>query len=232
LGAAPGFAFVQSDATTAKGVTASKTHQVLLLVGSDYYLPIAIDDQPVPEDERRSELQRLRHDVQRRRRESPERSAKRSEEYRRIRDQNGVSLREFTQAFNFTAAAEETVNGRIAYVFDARPRPNYHPAARSGKILAGMQGRLWIDEQTLHWINAEAEALRPVSVVGIFARALPGTKMEMEMTPVSDSVWLVSRFVLELKLSVVRRKSSKTTETTFRDYEPAAHALTKALFAN
>ena len=51
--AAPGFAFVQRDVTTSKGTATRKTHQVFMIAGSDYYMPIAIDDQPIP---RRSTL--------------------------------------------------------------------------------------------------------------------------------------------------------------------------------
>jgi len=227
--AAPGFAFVQRDVTTAKGVTTSRTHQVFMIAGSDYYMPIAIDDKPLAEDQRKQELQRLRQEVERRQKETPEQAARRSAQYRKIRDQNGVLLREFTQALDFTAAVEETVDGRIAYVFDAHPRANYHPPNRTAKILSGMQGRLWIDKETCHWLKAEAEALKPVSVFGIFARISPGTRMELEMTPVTDSFWFASRFVLQLKLSVLWHKTVKTEETTYRDYRPAADALRQAL---
>jgi hypothetical protein len=50
--AAPGFAFVQRDLTTSRGVTTSKTHQVFIISGSDYYMPIATDDEPLPADQR------------------------------------------------------------------------------------------------------------------------------------------------------------------------------------
>ncbi len=229
--AAPDFAFVQRDVTTAKGVTTSKTHQVFLIEGSDYYMPIAIGDQSLSENQQREQLQRLRQEVERRKCETSEQAAKRSEQYLRIRDQNGVLLREFTQAFDFTTAGEETVNGHLTYVFAARPRAGYRPPNRTAKILTGMKGRLWVDKETYHWVKADAEAIKPVSVFGIFARVMPGTRMELEMAPVTDSVWLVSRLVLDLKLSVFWHKSSRTTETTFREYRPAADALRQAIAA-
>jgi len=74
--------------------------------------------------------------------------------------------------------------------------------------------------------------LKPVSVFGFFAKVLPATKMELEMTPVTDSVWLISRFDVDLRLSVLWHKSIKETDTTFSHYEPAGAALAQALAAS
>jgi hypothetical protein len=112
---------------------------------------------------------------------------------------------------------------------DASPLAGYKPPNRTAKILTGMQGRLWVDKDTFHWVKAEAQAIKPVSVFGLFAKVLPGTKMELEMIPVTDSIWLVSRFAVDLRLSILWRKSTKTTDSTFSDYRPAAAALTEAL---
>jgi len=227
--AAPRFAFIQRDVTTSKGVTTSRTQQVFMVAGSDYYVPIAIDGEPLPEAERQEQLNRLKQEVRQRERETPEQAAKRSETYRKVREQNGILLNQFTLAFDFFPAGMETVDGRLAYVFDARPRPGYHPPNRTAKILTGMQGRLWIDKETFHWLKAEAELLKPVSVFGFFAKVLPGTRMELEMTPVTPSVWQVSRFAVDLKTSILWRRSNKMTETDFSDYQPAGPALAKAL---
>ncbi|MGB6943036.1 MAG: hypothetical protein WBE37_11615 [Bryobacteraceae bacterium] len=62
----------------------------------------------------------------------------------------------------------------------------------------------------------------------MFARVLPGTRTELEMTPVIDSIWLVNRFAVNLQIAIFWRKFVKESELTFRDYRPAATALTKA----
>ena len=82
-----------------------------------------------------------------------------------------------------------------------------------------------------HWVKEEAEVLKPVSIFGIFARMLAGTKTKLEMIPVTESVWLVSRFAVDMKLSTFWRKSTKATDSTFSDYQPAAAALAQALKA-
>ena len=227
--AAPGFAFVQRDVTTSKGMTTCKTHQVFMISGADYYMPVAVEDNPLSVDQQKLELQRLKKEVDRRSEETPAEVQQRAEQYRKTREQNGTLLSEFTRAFDFTLAGEETINGHATYVLNARPRAAYHAPNRTAKILTGMQGRLWIDKESFHWVKAEAEVMKSVSVFGLFAKALPGTKMELEMTPVTDSVWLVSRFVADLRLSILWWKSAKATESTFSGYRPAAAALAEAL---
>ncbi len=227
--AAPGFAFIQRDLMASKGITSIKTHQVFMIAGSDYYMPIAIDDEPIPADQQKLELERLKQEVDRRGHETAEEAEQRSEQYHKLRQQNGILLNEFTKAFSFTLAGEETINDHPAYVLDARPRAGYQPPNRTAKVLTGMKGRLWIDKESFHWVKAEAEVRKPVSVFGLFARVLPGTRMELEMTPVTDSVWLVSRFAVDMRLSVFWRKSTRASETTFTHYQPAAAALAQAL---
>jgi hypothetical protein len=53
--------------------------------------------------------------------------------------------------------------------------------------------------------------------------------MELEMVPVTDSVWLVSRFAVDMRLSILWRKSAGATESVFNRYRPAAAALAEAL---
>jgi hypothetical protein len=229
--AAPGFSFIQRDATITKGITTSKTQQVFMIEGSDYYMPIAINDQPVTPDQQKLELKGLREEVERRSRESPEQAEKRSEQYRKTREQNGILIEEFTNAFHFTLAGEETVSGHACYVLEAKPKQGYQPPNRTAKVLTGMQGRLWVDQASFHAVKAEADVLKPVSIFGLFARVLPGTKMELEMTPVTDSIWQVSRFAVKMRLSIFWRKSSRETESTFSGYRPASAALGTPSFA-
>jgi N-acyl-L-homoserine lactone synthetase len=74
-------------------------------------------------------------------------------------------------------------------------------------------------------------SLKPVSIFGLFAKVLPGTRLELEMMPVTDSVWMVSRFAVDTRVSILGRKSVKTTESTFSNYEPAAAPFERAVKA-
>jgi len=104
-----------------------------MIEGSDYYMPIAIDAQPLPADQQTAELQRLKEEVARRSREALQEARQRSEQYRKTREQNGILLREFTGAFDFTFSEQETVDGHVCYVLDAMPRASYRrPTEQQG----------------------------------------------------------------------------------------------------
>jgi len=92
-----------------------------------------------------------------------------------------------------------------------------------------MQGRMWVDNQDFHWLKAEAEVLKPVSILGIAVRVLPGTHMELQMAPVSSSVWLVSRFTVAVKASLLWMSTEQASVTTWSGYRPAAAALADEL---
>ena len=58
----------------------------------------------------------------------------------------------------------------------------------------------------------------PVSIYGIFARVLPGTRMELRMQRITDSLWLVSRFSMDLVLSKFWLHATQRTVSTYSDY--------------
>ena len=229
--AAPAFSFIQRDLTVSKGTITRKTHRVFNISGSDYYMPIAVNDVPLPAAQEEMELRRLKEEVDRRTNETSKEAQHRAEQYYRAREQNGILLLEFTKALDFTLVGEEMINGHATYVLDATPRPSYQPPNRTARILTGMHGRLWIEKESFHWVKGDAEVLKPISIFGFFARVLPGTQLKLEMVPVNESVWLVSRFAVDMKVSTFWRKSTKSTDSTFSDYQPAPAALAQALRA-
>src|ERR1019366_2484639 len=79
--AAPAFAFVQRDVSASKGVTTRKTHHVFTISGSDYYMPIATNDEFLPGDQQERELRRLQEEVDRRSHETTKEAQRRSEQY-------------------------------------------------------------------------------------------------------------------------------------------------------
>src|SRR5436190_5563828 len=88
-----------------------------------------------------------------------------------------------------------------------------------------MRGRVWIDKDDYHWVRAEASVVAPVSIFGIFVRVLPGTHMEIEMAPVTDSTWLVRQFSMTLALSKFWFHSTQATSSTYSSYSPNGPVL-------
>jgi hypothetical protein len=225
----PGFAFVERDAETSKHVTRIKTHRVFMIDGSDYYMPVAVDDKPYTAEQLAQERQKLAEEIRRRDHETPKERQHRSERYWKERNQTGTLLDQYVKAFDFHLVGEEFVNGHAACVLEAKPRLDYRPPNREARILTGMQGRLWIDSQDFHWVKAEADVLKPVSILGIAVRVLPGTHMELEMAPVSQTLWLVSCFTVTVKASILWMNAEQGDVTNWSQYRPAAAALTEEL---
>jgi hypothetical protein len=224
------FADIEGDEVEKDGKTTSKTFQVVMIAGSDYYLPAAIDDRPLSPDETKSELEKLRNEVRRRDNESPDARRDRVEHYRRQRAENGALLLEFPKAFSFELLREEVINGHAAYVLAAAPRTRTGPLSRAAKVLAGTRGTLWVDKETFHPIRAEGTAFTSVPVFGILAHVLQGTHLEFELAPVNDSTWLISQLSMELRLSkFFFFRSTRKTRSVFSNYRPNAEVLAQLL---
>ena len=124
-------------------------------------------------------------------------------------------------AFQFQLAGEAAVDGHACWVLDAAPKPGYRPATREGRILEGMKGRLWVDQQTYQWVKVHAEVVRPVSLHGFLAKVAPGTEFDLEQAPVTDNLWLAKRFSVQVKASALGILNEDSTEIdTYRDYRP------------
>ena len=52
-------------------------------------------------------------------------------------------------------------------------------------MLTGLKGKLWIDESSFRWGKVEAEAVKPVSIVGFLARMEAGTQFELQECPIN-----------------------------------------------
>jgi len=221
----PSFAFVERDAETTKHGTTVSLNRVFMIEGSDYYMPIAFNEKPLTEEQLAGEHEKLAQEVNKRNRETESQRRRRSDRYWKERNQNGVLLQEYLKAFHFTIAGEEMVNGYSTCVLDARPKPDYHPPNLEAKILTGMQGRLWVEERGFHWAKAEAEVLKPVSILGVAVKVLPGTHMQLLMSPVNSSLWLASSFTVSVKASIVWMSTERSEAVSWCEYRPADKAL-------
>ena len=191
-----------------------------MIAGSDYYLPIAIDDQPLSSDERKAELHKLKSEVERRNSESPSARRDRVEKYKKQQDENGALLLEFPKAFLFELQGEEMKDGHLAYVLAATPRKRSESGlSRAAKVLSGVRGTVWIHKETFHAIRGVCDVVTPVPIYGILARVLPGTHISLGMAPVSGSTWLISDLSMTLTVAkFIWFKSKQVTRSTYTGY--------------
>jgi hypothetical protein len=151
--------------------------------------------------------------------ESQQERDKRIEQYNKERRRDHSMLLELTQAFDFKLMDQTTVNGRAVYVIRASPRKGYRPANAEGKVLTGMQGRLWIDKETFQWVKVTARVIHPVTIEGFLARVEPGTYFELEKAPLDRSVWLPKHFAMKSRAKIIGLWSRMRQEDdTFFDY--------------
>jgi hypothetical protein len=215
----PDYSFIERDEVEKNGMVTSKTSRVVYIEGSDYFLPIAINDQPLPPERENTELEKLRNEIKRRDAETPEARRQRIEKYRKQRDENEALVLDFPDAFDFTLVREETMNGYSAYVLSGMPKKRTGPLSLAAKVLSGMRGTAWVDKEHFHAIRVECDVVRAVPIYGILAKVLPGTHIEFGMAPVTESTWLIDE--LSMRLAVAKLglfKSTQLTHSTYSDY--------------
>jgi hypothetical protein len=224
--AAPDYDFTERDVVQKSG-QASKTSRVMMIEGSPYYKLVAVNDRPLDPSRSSEEERKLRQEIAKRQRESPAERKKRVVEYQRERHQDEALMREMTRAFDYRIAGEETAGGRRCFVLESSPRRDYRPPSRETRVLTGMRGRLWVDEQDYQWVKVVAEVFRPVAFGLFVAHVEPGTRFTLEQRPVAANLWLPSHFSMQVKANVMRLWSRNSTDDeSYSDYRRAGQAAT------
>lgn len=197
--AVPGYEYLETDEQKDGG---TKTFQELMILGSRYERLVAINGQPLSSQQEVHEQQKLNAEIDRRREESPQEKEKRLAKDEQERRRDHALILEVPKAFNFEYLEEKELAGRQCYVLLAKPKAGYRPPNRETEVLKGAEGRIWIDKETYNWVKAEAEVIRPVSIVAYLARVEPGTRFELNMAPLSDDLWMPSHFAMKARAKV------------------------------
>lgn len=214
----PSYSDVERDVDQKAGDRTDRSYEVFLMDGSNYRKLVAIDGQPLSAAQQKQEEQKMRHELARRRAESPEMRAARIRKYQADRDHDHLLMTQMAVAFTFRLLGREKLQGHDTYVLDAEPNPKYRPVNREAKVLTGMHGKMWIDAAHFHWVRVEAEVFRPVTFAGFLARVGPGTRFELTNEPVGDDIWQPSEFRMSVVASVLFFSKNSTSTQIFKDY--------------
>jgi hypothetical protein len=216
--AAPAYSYSERDVQGG----GTRTSEVTMITGSPYYRLVAVNGRPLTPEEQAKEQQKLEKVTAQRCGESKQERGERIAKYENERSRDHQLMDEMTKAFNFKLVGEQKSGPFEVYVLKATPQPGYQPANRETKVLTGMQGELWIDKQTFHWVKVEAEVIHPVSVVGFVARVEPGTRFELQNAPVANGIWLPEHFAMKSRARIFFLYTSKNQEDeTYFDYHQA-----------
>jgi hypothetical protein len=197
----------------------TKTYEVTMQYGTPYERLIAINGKDLTPAQKSEQQRKFDKVMAQRRSESAHQRAARIAKFKAERKRDHAMLTQLTKAFNFTSQGEQQLGAYKVYVLKATPRPGYHPTDRDTRVLPGMEGTLWIDKQSYQWVKVEAHVIHPVAIIGFIARVEPGTRFELEKTPVDDNIWLSKHFSMTATAKVLSLVSHHSQEDdTFFNY--------------
>lgn len=198
----------------------SKTYQVTMIEGTPYNRLLAVNGKPLSTAKEAEELRKQQEAAAQRRVESPTDRQKRIAKFEKERTRDNLMMEQLTQAFTFSLIGQRKVRGFKVWMLKATPRPGYQPPNVETQVLPGMQGQLWVDQETYNWVKVTAEVIRPVSIEGFLAQVQPGTRFEIEKSPVGNGIWQISHFSMKSSARILRvfpRSSSE--DDTYSDYK-------------
>jgi hypothetical protein len=214
--AEPHYTYKETDRSGAS----TKTYQVLMIEGSTYNRPIAVNGIPLSPQQSQDEARKLQQVTAQRRAESPADRQKRIAKYQEDRRRDNQMTQQLTLAFTFKLIGEHKISGFDVYVLRATPKPGYQPPNMASQVLPGMNGELWIDEQTYNWVKVTAKVIHEISIEGFLAQVEPGTHFELEKRPVGDGIWMPTHFAMYSIAKVLFFFGHNTQENeTFWDYQ-------------
>ena len=221
--AEPGY----SCSETVRSGKQAKTYQVTMLFGSPYKKLIRVNGNPLSSGQQKEEEDKFQKAVRERRAESSDARARRVADYEKGRRRDHLMMEQLTRAFDFRVSGQTNLAGRNVYVLSATPRKGYQPPNTEARVLTGMRGTLWIDQQTSQWVRVRAQVISPVTIEGFLATVEPGTWFELEKMPVSNGIWLPKHFSMKSHARVLGLFHHQSSEDdTWFDYHktPAEYA--------
>ena len=197
----------------------SKIYDVGVYYDEVYSRLIQVNDKPLSDKEEKKEQEKLDKLTAKRKNESEGERRKRLEKMEKERQEGRAFVRDVLNAYDFTLTGEELVNGRTAYVIDAKPRRDFHPTQPHADILPKLQGKMWIDKQDYGWIKTHVDVIDTISFGIFLARVHKGTQIEFEQTRLNNEIWLPSRIYLNGNARIALLKNyTFQQEDTFSKY--------------
>lgn len=201
-----------------------QTFEVVMLEGSPYERLVGLNGKPIDSDRVRQEQAKFEREARNRLNETVRQRRARIAKYENDRAEENFLMRQMVSAFTFRLVGQEHIDGVDCYVLNAMPNPEYHPPMEKARALTGMQGRMWIDKARYHWVKIEAQVTKPVTFGFLLARVKPGTRFELEQTPIGD-VWLPKKFIQSVNASVLGFYNIRNQDETYwSDYRSLAIA--------
>lgn len=186
----------------------SETYLVTPGPGGEYRRLVAKNGTPLSEKEESREERKFREFLEEQLRLSEEERAALTKDKIEGRVKRYQSrLEEALEVFDFVRCPDETSNGATLYVFDFTPKPGYEGRSRATKILARMEGSVWVDPERNQLARLEVRFREDLRFLkGVFGRVSEGSEAVAEARLI-DGLWLLDRIevVLNARLYFLKR---------------------------
>jgi hypothetical protein len=174
----------------------SETHELVFVYGRPVERLVQKDGKPLSEQDAKDEDERIEKLTRKWGRESESDRQKRlahdEEERRKARE----FVREVPNAYSFKLAGEEEVNGRMTWIIDAEPRPDFKSRVPRADTLSKFRGRIWVDQREYQVVRIDCESIDTVSFGWVLARLQKGAHVRFEVSEVNGEVWLPKHFTV------------------------------------
>jgi hypothetical protein len=216
--AGPQFNYKEKD----RQANGTKTFQVTMIDGTPYQRLLAVDGKPLSKEQAAEEWKKQEQATSERRAQTAEQRNKRIADYAKDRKRDHIMMSQLSQGFVFKLMGARRIGKRSVWVLSATPKPGYQPPNMESQVLIGMRGEMWIDQQTYEWVKVTSEVIRPVSIEGFLAEVEPGTRFEIEKTPVAAGIWQVAHFTMQSHAKVLHLINKDSAEEDwYYDFTPA-----------
>lgn len=179
-----------------------QTYNVTLQDGTPYRQLVQRDDRPLPPADEKREQESLAKSIAGQRQETEAERTKRLSAYEARPDWQREAWHELPEGFEFRLVGEGRLGGHGTFIIEATPRPGYQPRSRTAKLFRSLSGTFWVDQQDHQIVKVEAEVIDTIWVGLFLVRVAKGSRATLELTRVSDGVWLPDRLQVFASLRV------------------------------
>src|SRR5246127_1194931 len=200
--------------------TEVRTYDVMQIYREQCRRLTSKNDKPLSSKDAAKEDEKIQKIIDKRKNESDAQREKRLKQEEKDREEDRQFVKEVADAYNFTLAGVEQLDGRETYVIDAEPRPGFEAKSKEAKFLPKFKFRVWIDRAENQWVKLDAECIDTVSVGLFLARVHKGSRIMIDTTRVNDEVWLPRHVALHVDVRVALLKNFNVEQdVTYTDYK-------------
>jgi hypothetical protein len=201
-----------------------KSEAALVTPGPDgeYRRLVAKDGEPLTAEENAREERKFQEYLKEQLDRSPEERERRTKEKleRRVK-RFQERLREAIEVFDFEPLDDEVIQDVPLRVFRFSPKPGYEGHSRATKVLARMEGKVWIDPYRNQLAKLEIRFVKSLKFLGgIFGRVSEGSEAAAEGWFDGEGVWLLDEVDVSLNARLYFLKSYRQQiAIDYHDYQ-------------